>query len=73
MIDLTTPPQEKDPIKLFQMVLKVLEEYSIDLDSDIEGCDANDLIEIQHHYSALDNILKRLVNHICNGKDARGL
>jgi hypothetical protein len=65
-------PRERDPEKLFQMVLAVFDEYLLDLDSDVEGCDADDLHDIESQVEAARNLRKRAVAHVCEGKDARG-
>ena len=65
-------PKERDPEKQFQMVLAVFHEYLLDLDSDIEGCSYDELIDIESQIEATYNLRKRIVAHVCEGKDARG-
>jgi len=54
------------------MVLAVFREYLLDLDSDVEGCDADDLRDIESQMEAARNLRKRVVAHVCEGKDVRG-
>jgi len=64
--------KERDPEKQFQMVLAVFHEYLLDLDSDIEGCDGDELRDIESQMEATRNLRTRIVVHVCEGKDARG-
>lgn len=68
-----TRPAERDPEKQFQMVLAVFHEYLLDLDSDIEGCDGDQLRDIESQIEATKNLRQRVVAHVCEGKDARGM
>jgi hypothetical protein len=63
---------ERDPEKQFRMVMEVIREYLIDLDHDIEGCDADDLRNIEAETVACYRLRARIVAHVCEGKDARG-
>jgi hypothetical protein len=65
-------PKERDPEKQFQMVLAVFREYLLDLDSDIEGCDGDELRDIESQMEATRNLRRRIVAHVCEGKDVRG-
>ena len=66
-------PLKRNPDEVFQQVLNVLQEYHLDLDSDIEGCNSDELYDIEEQMEAVRNIKKRLIAHICEGKDVRGV
>jgi hypothetical protein len=65
-------PKERNAEKQFQMVLAVFREYLLDLDSDIEGCDGDELRDIESQIEATRRLRARIVAHVCEGKDARG-
>ena len=67
------PKPERNPEKQFQMVMAVFHEYLLDLDSDIEGCDAEELRDIESQIEATKRLRSRIVAHVCEGKDARGV
>jgi len=62
-----------DPEKQFQMMLEVFREYLVDLDGDIEGCTGDEMLDIESQVVATRRLRTRLVAHVCEGKDARGL
>jgi hypothetical protein len=66
-------PKERDAEMQFQMVLAVFHEYLLDLDSDIEGCDGDELRDIESQIEATLRLRSRVVAHVREGKDARGV
>lgn len=58
---------------VFRAALNVFREYLFDLDSDIEGCSADELREIEHMTEAARELRRRFVAHVTEGADARGM
>jgi hypothetical protein len=50
--------------KICWKILHVIAEYEFDLDSDIEGCDGNQLKEIDAHFRACSFLKKRIRNYL---------
>jgi hypothetical protein len=62
-----------DDDRVFKAALEVFREFMFDLDSDIEGCNADELLEIEHMSEATRILRKRFVAHVTEGADARGV
>ena len=45
----------------FQAVMRLFREYLLDLDSDIEGCSADELTEVEHENTATLELRKRYI------------
>lgn len=50
--------------QLYRKMLHVIQEYGFDCDSDIEGCDGDQLLEIEHCLRAAWSIADRLQNYL---------
>lgn len=55
-----------------KQVLRVFSEFETDLNNDIEGCDSEELKDIESQISASKELKRRIVAHINDGADARG-
>lgn len=61
-----------DGERVFKAAMQVFREYLIDCDADIEGCDAAELLDIEHSMAACRQLRERFVNLVTRPNDCDG-